>query len=179
MKFHKQKIKGVFLIEPEPFVDNRGIYRRHFCQKELKDQSINFNVAQANIVENRQRYTLRGFHFQKPPFAEGKLLSCLKGSAYDIVLDIDPKSATYLQWIGFDLNGKNRNSLYIPPSCTHAILTLQDNTIIHYYSSEFYAPNVEGGIRYNDPYFNFKWPHQPRIISDKDARFPDFTPENK
>ncbi len=176
MKFLKQKINGVYLIEPEPFQDHRGIYRRHFCQRELKDHSINFQVAQANIVENKHRYTLRGFHFQKPPFEEGKLLSCLKGSAYDIVLDIDPKSKTYLKWKGFNLSDKNRASLYIPPGCTHAILTLEDDTIIHYYSSAFYNPKSESGIRYNDPYFKFKWPHSPAVISDKDTNHPDFIP---
>src|SRR3989344_1728451 len=168
MKFHKQKIKGVYLIEPEPFQDSRGMYRRHFCQREFTDHCIIGKIAQANIVENKRRYTLRGFHYQKPPFGEGKALSCIKGAAYDIVLDIDLKSPTYLQWIGFKLDDKNRNSLYIPPSCTHAILTLEDNTIIHYYTSEFYRPKAEKGIRYNDPYFNFQWPHQPEIISDKD-----------
>lgn len=177
MKFHKQKIKGVYLIEPEPFVDDRGIYRRHFCQNEFKVQGIPTKVAQANIVENKHAFTLRGFHYQKPPFEEGKTLSCIKGAAYDIVLDIDPKSPTYLQWIGFKLDDKNRNSLYIPPNCTHAILTLKDNTLIHYYTSEFYAPKSEGGIRYNDPYFKFKWPHQPEVISKKDQNHPDFIPK--
>src|SRR3990172_2023137 len=156
MKFLKQKIKGVYLIKPEPFVDKRGIYRRHFCQKELKDHSINFKVAQANIVENKHNLTLRGFHFQKPPFEEGKLLSCIKGTAFDIVLDINPKSPTYLQWIAFELNEKNRYSLYVPPECTHGILTLKANTIIHYYTSEFYTPKAEWGIRWNDPHFKFK-----------------------
>lgn len=176
MKFHKQRIKGVYLIESEPFIDNRGIYRRHFCQKEFKNHSIDFQVAQSNIVENKHRYTMRGFHFQKPPFGEGKILSCIKGSAHDIVLDIDPKSPTYLQWEGFDLNARNRKSLYIPPGCTHAILTLENNTIIFYYSSEFYTPKAEGGIRYNDSFFQFKWPHQPEVISDKDKNHPDFIP---
>lgn len=176
MKFLKQKINGVYLIEPEPFIDNRGIYRRHFCQKELKDHSINFQVAQANIVENKHAFTIRGFHFQKPPLGEGKLLSCIKGSVYDIVLDIDPKSETYLKWIGFKISDKNRRSLYIPPGCTHAVLTLKDNTTIHYYSSEFYTPKTEGGIRYDDPCFKFKWPHLPKIISDKDKNFPNFIP---
>lgn len=174
MKFHKQKLNGLYLIEPEPFIDDRGIYRRHFCAREFKKHSIDFQVAQANIVENKHAFTLRGFHFQKPPFGEGKILSCIKGSVYDIVLDIDPKSSTYLQWEGFDLNAENRISLYIPPGCTHAILTLTDNTIIHYYTSEFYTPYAEGGIRYNDPYFKFKWPHQPKVISDKDKNHPDF-----
>jgi|SRR3989344_889271 len=175
MKFLQQKIRGVYIIEPAAFIDQRGIYRRHFCQKEFKDHSIDFQVVQANIVENKHRYTIRGFHFQKPPFSEGKMLSCIKGSAYDIVLDIDPKSPTYLKWEGFELNGKNRNSLYIPPGCTHAILTLEENTMIHYYTSEFYNPKAEGGIRYNDPYFKFYWPHQPKVISEKDKSHPDFT----
>lgn len=177
MKFYTQKIKGVYLIEPEPFTDLRGMYRRHFCQKEFKKHAIDFQVAQANIIENKHAFTLRGFHFQKPPFAEGKILSCIIGSAYDIVLDIDPKSSTYLQWIGFELNDKNRNSLYIPPTCTHAILTLKDNTIIHYYTSEFYSPKTEKGIRFNDPHFNFKWPHHPEIISEKDKNHPNFIPK--
>lgn len=177
MKFYKQKIKDVYLIEPEPFVDKRGLYRRHFCQKEFKDHSIDFQVAQANIVENKQSFTLRGFHFQKPPFEEGKILSCIKGAAYDIVLDIDPKSPTYLQWEGFELNEKNRRSLYIPSGCTHAILTLRKDTFIHYYSSQFYNPGSEDGIRYDDPYFKFKWPHHPEIISDKDKNHPNFVPE--
>lgn len=176
MRFHKQQINDVYLIEPEPFLDKRGIYRRHFCQKEFKKHSVDFQVAQANIVENKHQYTIRGFHFQKSPFNEGKVLSCIKGSAYDIVLDINPKSSTYLQWQGFDLSEGNRRSLYIPPGCTHAILTLEDNTLIHYYSSAFYAPNAEGGIRYNDPFFNFKWPHQPKIVSNKDKNHPDFIP---
>lgn len=176
MKFYKQKITGVYLIEPESFIDNRGIYRRHFCQNEFKAHGIITKVAQANIVENKYAYTLRGFHYQKHPFKEGKILSCIKGAAYDIVMDINPKSSTYLQWIGFELNDKNRYSLHIPPSCTHAILTLKKNTIVHYYSSEFYNPKTEGGIRYNDPYFKFKWPHQPKVISDKDKNFPNFTP---
>lgn len=177
MIFHKQKLNGVYLIEPEPFIDERGIYRRHFCLRELKEHSIDFKVAQANVVENKKVFTLRGFHFQKPPFKEGKILSCIKGAAYDIVLDINPKSPTYLQWIGFELNQENRKSIYIPPDCTHAILSLKNNTIIHYYTSEFYTPKAEGGIRYNDPFFKFKWPHEPKFISDKDKNHPDFYPK--
>lgn len=176
MKFHAQKIKNVFLIEPEPFTDERGIYRRHFCRKEFKDLNINFRIAQANIVENKKAYTLRGFHFQKPPFREGKLLSCIKGAAYEIVLDINPKSPTYLQWISVEINDTNRFSLYVPPECTHAILTLKPNTIVHYYTTEFYTPASEGGIRWNDPYFNFKWPRKPKVISQKDKNHPDFKP---
>lgn len=177
MKFKQQKIKGVYLISPEPFSDNRGIYRRHFCQKEFGDHGLTQRVAQANIVENKYKYTLRGFHYQKPLFEEGKTLSCIKGALYDIVVDLRPKSPTYLEWIGFELDEDNRNSLYIPPGCAHAALTLKNNTIVHYYSSEFYNPKSEAGIRYNDPLFEFKWPHKPMIISEKDKTFPNFIPQ--
>ncbi len=176
MKFYKQKIKGVYLIEPQPFIDERGMYRRHFSQDEFKTHSISTRVVQANMVENKFAFTLRGFHYQKSPFGEGKTLSCIRGSIYDIVVDLRPKSPTYLRWMAFELNEKNRNSLYIPPGCTHAALTLEDHTIVHYYSSQFYNPKAERGIRYNDPLFKFKWPHKPLIISNKDKNHPDFIP---
>lgn len=177
MKFYKQKINGVYLIKPELFIDKRGVYRRHFSQDEFKTQLISTKVVQANIVENKYAFTLRGFHYQKSPFAEGKTLSCIKGAVYDIVIDLRPKSPTYLKWLAFELNEKNRNSLHVPPGCTHAALTLKDNTIVHYYSSQSYNPKSEAGIRYNDPLFKFIWPHKPQVISDKDKSHPDFIPE--
>lgn len=176
MKFRKQKINGIFLIEPEPIMDKRGMYRRHFCQNEFKTHSLSTKVAQSNIVENLYAFTLRGFHYQVPPYAEAKTLSCIRGAIYDIVVDLRPESPTYLQWIGFELNDNNRNSLYIPPGCSHAALTLVDNTIVHYYSSAFYNPKAERGIRFDDPLFGFKWPYKPEIISDKDRNHPNFTP---
>lgn len=174
MKFYKQKIKGVYLIEPEPFIDERGVFRRHFDQKEFKTNSISSKVVQANVSENKYKYTLRGFHYQAYPFGEGKTLSCVKGSIFDIVVDLRPRSSTYLQWISFELDEDNRKSIHIPPGCANAFLTLKDYSIIHYYCSQFYNPKAERGIRYNDPLFNFKWPHQPLVISDKDKHHPNF-----
>lgn len=176
MKFHKQKIKGVYLIEPEPFVDDRGVFRRHFDQKEFKDKSITTRIVQANISENKYQYTLRGFHYQIPPYEEGKTLSCIKGAIFDIVVDVRPKSPTYLKWISFELDESNRKAIHIPPGCANAFLTLKDNCIIHYYCSQFYNPKAEKGIRYNDPLFNFKWPHSPKVISDKDKNHQNFIP---
>lgn len=176
MKFHKQKIKGVYLIEPEPFVDDRGVFRRHFDQKEFKDNSITTRIVQANISENKYQYTLRGFHYQIPPYEEGKTLSCVKGAIFDIVVDVRPKSPTYLKWISFELDESNRKAIHIPPGCANAFLTLKDNCIIHYYCSQFYNPKAEKGIRYNDPLFNFKWPHSPKVISDKDKNHQNFIP---
>ena len=176
MKFFEQSIAGVFVIEPEPFVDERGMFRRHFAQEEFAAHGIVTDVKHCNVSENKFKHTLRGFHYQLAPYGEGKTLSCLKGSIYDIVVDLRPESATYLKWFGVELNEDNRQSVHIPPGCANAFLTLQDNCLIHYYCSEAYHGESERGIRYNDPLFNFNWPTEPVIISDKDRNHPDFQP---
>ena len=178
MKFIEQKIKGVFLIEPQPYKDERGIFRRHFCAKEFSDNGLADIVKQANVSENNFAYTLRGFHYQVAPYGEGKTLSCLKGSIYDIIVDLRKESETYLEWISFNLDEKNRNSSHIPPGCANAFLTLEDNCLIQYYCSKEYVSEAESGIRYNDPNFNFIWPFEPKIISDKDNSHPDFDSAN-
>jgi dTDP-4-dehydrorhamnose 3,5-epimerase len=129
---------------------------------------------QCNISENKTRHTLRGIHFQIQPYQEGKVLSCVKGSIHDIVIDLRSDSSTYLQWISVELSEVNRLSLYIPPGCANGYLTLEDNTWILYYHSEFYTPEAERGIRYSDPFFDFNWPAPAVVISDKDRNFPEF-----
>jgi len=174
MKFIEQKLPGVFLIESEPFVDDRGSLRRHFCRQEFAENGITIDIAQCNVSENKYAFTLRGFHYQLSPHSEGKTLSCLKGSIYDIIVDLRPTSKKYMQWVGLELNQKNRRSIHIAPGCAHAFLTLEDNCLIHYYSSEPFMPNFERGIRYNDTAFNFKWPRQPKLVSEKDMNHPDY-----
>jgi dTDP-4-dehydrorhamnose 3,5-epimerase len=174
MKFHQQKIADVYLIEPTPFIDERGVFRRHFCDAEFSQQGIVTDVKQCNVSENRFAYTLRGFHYQTEPHGEGKTLSCLRGSIFDIIVDLRKNSPTYLQWISFELNEDNRHTIHIPPGCANAFLTLEDNCLIHYYCSQPYTPSAERGIRYNDPTFNFRWPHEPQVISDKDLNHPDY-----
>ena len=174
MIFKKQKIEGVFLIESEPFIDERGAFRRHFCQKEFASFGIENKVEQANVSENKYARTLRGFHYQLPPHGEGKTLSCLNGSIFDIVVDLRKSSATFMDWISFELSAKNRNSLHVPPGCANAFLTLEDDCLIQYYCSHSYEPSSERGIRYNDPVFDFVWPVAPEIISEKDRAHPDF-----
>lgn len=176
MKFFEQKIKGVWLIEQEPFVDERGEFRRHFCQREFDKKNIDTTIRQANISENKCKYTLRGFHFQIRPFQESKTLSCLQGAIYDIVVDLRGESKTFLKWMPFEINSGNKLSLHVPAGCANAYLTLSASTAIHYYMSEFYVPDSYGGFRYNDPFFNFTWPAEPRVISKKDKNHPDFDP---
>ena len=176
MKFYEQKIPGVFLIEPEPFIDERGVFRRHFCQKEFQAHGIAADIRQCNVSENKYMYTLRGFHYQLPPLGEGKTLSCFSGSIYDVVADLRPGSSTYLKWIAVELSAQNRKSVHVPPGCANAFLTLENDCVIQYYCSEFYHPQAERGIRYNDPLFKFAWPSEPKVISPKDAGHPDFVP---
>jgi len=174
MKFIEQKLKGVWLIAPEAHADKRGELRRHYCENEFRTHGLNARIVQTNISENWYMHTLRGFHYQIAPFEEAKTLSAMCGAIYDIVVDLRPKSETFLKWISFDIDDKNKFSLHIPAGCANAYLTESDRTIIHYYMSEFYSPESYRGFRFNDPLFKFSWPHEPAVISDKDLQFPDF-----
>jgi len=171
MNFIEQKFEGVYLIEPDPHKDERGMLRRHFCQREFSMNNLMKEIRQTNVSENKKTHTLRGFHFQYPPHGENKVISCIKGGIYNIVVDLREKSETHLKWQSFELTEENRLSLYVPIGCANAYLTLQDNTWILYYHSEFYEPGNEGGIRYNDPLFNFRWPAEPKVISEKDKDY--------
>jgi len=174
MKFKETEIKGCFIIESELFNDGRGVFRRHFDAESFKEHGIVAEVNQCDISQNFERFTLRGFHYQIPPHSEGKTLSCIKGAIYDIVVDLRPDSKTFLKWCAFTLDEKNCISIHVPPGCATAFLTLESNTTVHYYRSKNYNSESERGIRYNDPLFNFVWPHEPEMISEKDKSRPDF-----
>ncbi len=176
MIYKKQKLDGVFLIDATPNVDERGLFRRHYCENELKQNGIDFIVKQGNISENVKKYTLRGFHYQKPPSTESKIISCIIGSVYDVMIDLRPFSPTYLQWQEFTLSSEGRESLYVPVGCANAFLTMEDDTRIHYYMNDFYKTE-SFGFRYNDPFFAIPWPVVPQALSDKDLTYPDFVPE--
>jgi dTDP-4-dehydrorhamnose 3,5-epimerase len=177
MRFIEQEIAGVFVIEPEPYGDKRGLFRRFFCQKEFEAHGLTNTVAQMNVSENPLRHTLRGFHYQKHPHWEAKTLSCFQGKAFDVVIDLRPESPTFAKWIAVELSPDNRRSVHVPHGCANAFLTLEPGTVVHYYVSTFYAPQAERGIRYNDPAFGVRWPVEPAVISDKDRNHPDFDPK--
>ncbi len=176
MRFFEQNISDVFVIEPESFADVRGMFRRHFLKQEFAERGLKHEVVECNISENTYKHTLRGLHFQLPPFSQAKTLSCLRGCIYDVVLDLRPESSTYMKWLAVELDEENRRSIYVPPGCANAFLTMENNSLIHYYVSQCYMPNTERGIRYNDPTFKFIWPVEPRVISEKDRNHPDFNP---
>ena len=189
MIFHKQEIEGVYIIEPEPFKDDRGVFRRNYCRREFLDNGLNPDVMNANISENKFKYTIRGFHYQTAPYREAKTLTVVRGSIYDIVIDLRPKSPTYLKYLGWAADAEGRLSIHVPMGCANAFMTLEDNTIVHYYVSDFYSSKHEKGIRYNDPLifntlngggFVSPWPIESEgkiIISDKDKSWPDYVKE--
>lgn len=175
MKAAEQKLSGVVLMVPDVFRDNRGAFRRNFCTRELGAIGIEFNVCQGNISENPEQYTMRGFHYQKPPSRESKILTPVSGCLYNVVVDLRPLSATYLQWVAVEVSANRGESLYVPAGCGNAFLTTEMNTVVHYYMGDFFRPETYTGFRYDDPCFAVSWPHEPRVISERDAAFPDFT----
>lgn len=179
MKFHAQKIRGMFLIEPESFSDERGMFRRHFCEREFAAHGISTVIRQCNVSENRAGHTLRGLHYQLPPHSEGKTVSCLRGAIYCVVADLRPYSQTYLEWVGAELDERNRLSMYVPSGCANGFLTMEENSMIYYICTNFHEPAAGRGIRYNDPLFGFKWPATPAVISDKDRNYPNYVPAPK
>lgn len=172
MKFTPLKLSGVFLIEPEPFLDERGMFMRQFCRKELAEHGLNFEMCQCNISGNTKKGTLRGLHYQKYPYPEIKIVSCLQGSFFDVVVDLRPTSATYLQHISMELSASNHKMLYIPPLMAHGFQTLEDNTVAYYQLGEFFHPEAYSGVRWNDPKLNIVWPDcDNRIINHRDNNY--------
>ena len=175
MKFTHQLIKGLVLIKPDVFEDKRGVFRRNFCAMELKENGIELSVHQGNISENTSAFTMRGFHYQKSPSNESKLLTPVSGDIYNVVIDLRPDSATFLKIVALEVSSSRRESLHVPAGCANAFLTLAADTVVQYYMGDYFKPESYFGFRYNDPYFNVKWPRLPQVISDRDAAFPDFS----
>lgn len=175
MKFTPTNIQDVFIVELEKREDDRGFFARGFCQREFEDHGMIPDVVQANISYNKYKGTLRGMHYQVSPCEETKFLRCTKGSVYDVIIDMRPESKTYKKWIGVELTDKNYKMLYVPRNFAHGFQTLEDETEVMYLVSEFYAPETERGVRYNDPTFMIQWPLAVAQISDKDAGWPDYT----
>ena len=176
MIFRETTLKGAYIIEPERREDSRGFFARVWCRKEFLAEGLNGQLVQCNISYNKEKGTLRGMHYQVAPFAEIKLVRCTMGAMYDVIIDLRPQSPTYLQWVAVELTAENRKMLYVPENFAHGYQTLVDNTEVFYQVSQFYVPDSEGGVRYNDPAFGIKWPMDVQGISDKDGSWPDYTP---
>ena len=174
MTFHEAKISGVFEIQLEPKLDERGFFARSWCRKEFGDLGLDFNLVQCNISYSTQRGTLRGMHYQAAPFPESKIVRCTQGAIYDVVLDLRPESATFRDWFAVTLTAENRNMVYVPKGCAHGFLTLQEETEVFYQMSEFYNAESARGVRWDDPAFRIVWPEKVEVVSDRDRTYPDF-----
>ena len=176
MVFKELKLKGAYIIELELMEDERGFFARSFCQRQFEKLGLNLSIAQCNVSSNRKKGTLRGMHYQAAPHQEAKLVSCLRGSMYDVIIDLRPDSPTYRTWMAVELSAKNYKTLYVPESFAHGFQTLEDDTVVFYQMSEFYYPECSRGIRWNDPSFGIDWPVPDTILSERDRSHPVFAP---
>ncbi len=178
MIFEETRLPGAYIIQLEPIRDNRGFFSRVFCQREFEALDLTTEFVQANMTYSMEKGTLRGLHYQIRPHKEVKLVHCPQGAIYDVILDMRPDSPTYLEWVSVELTAENRKMLYIPGEFAHGYQTLADDTEVFYQVAQFYAPDFERGIRWDDPTFQIEWPETSRpILSEKDKAWPDFQPE--
>jgi dTDP-4-dehydrorhamnose 3,5-epimerase len=176
MIFTETPLHGAFIIDLHRHEDERGFFARTFCRREFEAHGLNTDIVQCNISHSLRKGTLRGMHFQLPPMQEVKLVRCIRGALFDAIVDLRQNSPTFRQWTGVELTAGSGRSLYVPGGFGHGILTLVDDTELHYQISQFYDPDLGAGVRYNDPAFGIEWPIEPAIINERDRTWPDFDP---
>lgn len=175
MRFLETDLSGVVRIAPEPNDDPRGAFARLYCPKEFSDAGLDdFTPVQINISRNTVRHTLRGMHWQDPPYAEAKLVRVTRGAAWDVAVDLRPDSPTRLRWVAMLLDAENAEALFIPEGFAHGFLTLEPDTDVLYQMGRMYEPGHERGARWDDSAFGIDWPVRPVVISERDKTYPDF-----
>lgn len=172
MRFSATDLEGAFLIEPTPTWDDRGSFARFFCEKEFGERGLEQRFVQLSRSHSVARGTLRGMHFQQAPHAEVKIVSCLRGAMFDVIVDLRRHSDTYGRWLGVELTPENQRQLYIPRGFAHGFQTLADDTITSYMISAFYVPEAANGVRFDDPALAIAWPLPVAAMSDKDQNWP-------
>ncbi len=176
MIFQPTKLAGAFIIDIEEISDERGFFARSWCQREFEEHGLDHELAQCSISFNKMRGTLRGMHYQVSPYEEGKVVRCISGAIYDVIVDLRPQSATFKQWITVELTAANRRMIYVPPGVAHGFQSLVDDTEVFYQVSEFYSQEASRSVRWDDPGFGIEWPYvERRVISERDRNLPDFS----
>ena len=173
MKLIKTKIKDCYIIKLGKLNDDRGFFTRAFCKKIFNKKKIQNNISQINFSFSKKRGTIRGLHLQKPPFQEMKIIYCINGAIYDVIVDLRNKSKTFKKYIGFKISSNDRIGIIIPKGCAHGFQTLKSNTEVIYFTTEYYNKSKETGINYLDPILKIKWPLKVSKISDKDFHLPN------
>lgn len=174
MIFRETPLPGAYVIDIERLEDERGFFARTWCAREYQAHGLNPRLVQCSISFNAKKGTLRGMHYQLPPFTEAKVVRCTRGAIFDVIIDLRRESPTFRQHFGITLTPESRTMLYVPEGFAHGLLTLEDETEVLYLISEFYAPEYARGVRWNDPAFAIKWPAPVQVISARDANYPDF-----
>jgi dTDP-4-dehydrorhamnose 3,5-epimerase len=172
MIFTETQLRGAYVIELERREDERGYFARAFCQHEFEEHGLKSVIAQTNVAFNAKKGTLRGMHFQFPPAAETKLVRCTRGAILDIIVDLRPESSTYLEHVAVTLDADSGRALYVPERFAHGYQVLVDDTETSYQVGEFYTPDTEGGLRYDDPRLGLEWPLPVSVMSAKDRVWP-------
>ncbi|MDT8340405.1 MAG: dTDP-4-dehydrorhamnose 3,5-epimerase family protein [Longimicrobiales bacterium] len=174
MRFTPTRLAGVFVVDLDRRVDDRGYFARTWCREEIEAQGLDPTVAQINTGFSHLAGTVRGMHFQAPPDAEIKFVRCTRGRVFDVALDLRPDSSTFRQWVGVELGADDGRMLWIPEGCAHGYQTLEPGSELLYTTSRAYAPASAGGVRWDDPAFGIRWPLPVTSISEADATWPDF-----
>jgi dTDP-4-dehydrorhamnose 3,5-epimerase len=179
VQFTKSSVGGVLVVDIDRHEDERGFFARTWCRHEFEAQGASGSVVQCSVSHNPVRGTLRGLHYQAAPHGEAKLVRCVSGAIFDVVVDLREDSPTFLQHVALVLSGDNHRALYIPEYCAHGFLTLEDKTEVFYQMSAHYEPSAARGLRWNDPLLSIDWPEPVRVISERDRTYADFTPGRK
>lgn len=178
MRFHPTPLAGAFLVSIDPHADMRGFFARTWCSREFASQGLLPQLVQTSISHNARRGTVRGMHLQFPPSREGKLVSCLRGALYDVIIDLRPQSPTFLRHFAIELTADTHDALYIPPLLAHGFQTLVDWTEVLYQMTDYYVSELTFGARWNDPAFAIRWPiGDDVVILPRDDNYPDFDRE--
>jgi dTDP-4-dehydrorhamnose 3,5-epimerase len=178
MRFRETSIPGAWLVTQEPIEDERGQFARTFCATEFASRGLTATVAQSSVSYNRRARTLRGMHYQAQPYPEAKLVTCLRGALFDVIVDLRRGSPTFARWFGFELREGDGTSLFAPEGTAHGFVTLVDDTAVHYQISEAYRPELARGVRFDDPAFGIRWPPGgDYVMSSRDRGYPAFDPE--
>lgn len=175
MIFTETKLKGSYIVEIEKNEDERGFFARTWDENEFQKNSMNSKFIQCSISYNKKRGTLRGMHFQKKPYEESKLVSCKKGSIFDVIIDLRPNSETFTEWFGVELNSRDYKSVFVPEGFAHGFQSIEDESEVFYQITNLHMPSHSSGVRWNDSKFGIKWPIDNPIISKRDLEWDDFT----
>lgn len=172
MKFEKTKLEGVVIITPDVFGDHRGFFMESWSEHKMEEAGLHYNFVQDNHSMSSVKGTLRGIHFQKGDMAQAKLVRCVKGTVLDVAVDLRHESPTYKQWVAVELSAENKKQLMIPRGFGHGFVTLTDEVEFLYKADNYYAPEADGGIRWNDPEIGVDWGVENPILSAKDEKNP-------